>query len=33
MRTLVKNGHIVTAVDAYDADILIVDGTIAVHWS
>ena len=29
MRTLVKNGHIVTAVDAYHADILIVDGTIA----
>src|SRR4029453_16527575 len=29
MRTLVKNGRIVTAVDAYHADILIVDGTIA----
>src|SRR5262249_56680859 len=29
MRTLVKNGRIVTAVDAYNADILIVDGTIA----
>ena len=29
MRTLVKNGRIVTAVDAYQADILIVDGTIA----
>jgi dihydropyrimidinase len=29
MPTLVKNGRIVTAVDAYHADILIVDGTIA----
>ena len=29
MRTLVKNGRIVTAVDTYHADILIVDGTIA----
>jgi dihydropyrimidinase len=29
MRTLVKNGRIVTAVDDYHADLLIVDGTIA----
>jgi dihydropyrimidinase len=29
MRTLVKNGRIVTAVDAYHADLLIVDGIIA----
>jgi dihydropyrimidinase len=28
MRTLVKNGHIVTAVDDYQADVLIVDGVI-----
>jgi dihydropyrimidinase len=29
MRTLIKNGRIVTAVDDYHADLLIVDGTIA----
>lgn len=29
MRTLVKNGRIVTAVDDYSADVLIVDGVIA----
>src|ERR1051325_4616754 len=30
MTTLIKNGRIVTAVDAYEADILIEDGTIAM---
>src|SRR5437016_146549 len=29
MRTLIKNGHIVTAVDSYVADVL-VDGTVIV---
>src|SRR5262249_46864058 len=30
MRTLIKNGHIVTAVDSYTADILVDGSTIAV---
>ena len=30
MRTLIKNGHIVTAVDSYIADILIDGATIAL---
>src|ERR1700750_2146866 len=30
MTTLIKNGRIVTAVDDYNADILIEDGTIAM---
>src|SRR5216110_1514639 len=30
MRTVIKNGRIVTAVDDYNADILIEDGTIAM---
>ena len=28
MKTLIKNGHIVTATDDYHADLLIVDGVI-----
>ena len=30
MRTLIRNGRIVTAVDDYYADLLIVDGTVAM---
>ena len=30
MRTLIKNGRVVTAVDDYNADILIEDGTISM---
>ena len=30
MRTVIKNGRVVTAVDDYNADILIEDGTIAM---
>ena len=30
MRTLITNGHIVTAVDSYNADILIDGSTVAV---
>src|SRR5215813_13905672 len=30
MRTLIKNGHVVTAVDSYVADILIEDSSIAL---
>src|SRR5438874_12663051 len=30
MRTIIKNGRIVTAVDDYDADLLIEDGKIAM---
>jgi len=30
MRTLIRNGHIVTAVDSYNADILIDDETVAM---
>ncbi len=30
MRTIIRNGRIVTAVDDYNADILIEDGTVAM---
>ncbi|HEY5610143.1 MAG TPA: dihydropyrimidinase, partial [Thermoanaerobaculia bacterium] len=30
MKTLIKNGRIITAVDDYNADILIEDGTISM---
>ena len=30
MKTLIKNGRVVTAVDDYKADILIEDGTVSV---
>src|SRR4051794_11397117 len=30
MRTVIKNGRIVTAVDDYNADLLIEDGTVAM---
>ena len=30
MKTLIKNGRVVTAVDDYKADILIEDGTVSI---
>ena len=30
MKTLIKNGRVVTAVDDYRADILIEDGTVSL---
>src|SRR6516162_7766710 len=30
MRTLIRNGHIVTATDSYTADVLVEDSTVAV---
>ena len=30
MKTLIKNGRIVTAIDDYKADILIEDGTVSL---
>ena len=30
MKTLIKNGRVVTAVDDYKADILIEDGTVSM---
>src|SRR6266852_3001992 len=30
MKTLIRNGHVVTAVDSYIADLLIVDSTVAL---
>ena len=33
MKTLIKNGHIFTAVDSYVADILIDDGKFALSES